>query len=106
LTSRDLDVHRNSGASIQVGAGYALLRWTARAPFKAAPAKRTSSGVGALGPVLQVSVRGRLVAPARLFRFLGRGITGARRLLAFALFPIVASAKLCCLLVGQDVLPS
>jgi hypothetical protein len=71
-----------------------------------ARAKRTSSGVAALGPVLLVSVRGRLVAPARLFRFLGRGITGARRLLAFALFSIVASAELCCLLLGQDVLRS
>jgi hypothetical protein len=70
------------------------------------PRERTSSGVGALGPVLRVSVRGRLVAPARLFRFLGRGITGARRLLAFALFSIVASAELCCVLVSQDVLSS
>jgi hypothetical protein len=65
----------------------------------------TSIGVAAPASVLQISVRGRLLAPARLFRFLGRGITGARRLLAFALFPIVASAELCCLLVGQDVLP-
>ena len=71
-----------------------------------APRERTSSGVGALGPVLQVSVRGRLVAPARLFRFLGRGITGARRLVAFALFSIVASAELCCVLVSQGVLSS
>jgi hypothetical protein len=75
------------------------------APSKA-PEKGPSIGVAALASVLQVSIRGRLVAPARLFRFLGRGITGARRLLAFALFPIVASAELCCLFVGQDVLPS
>jgi hypothetical protein len=75
------------------------------APSKA-PEKGPSIGVAALASVLRVSVRGRLVAPARLFRFLGRGITGARRLLAFALFPIVASAELCCLFVGQDVLPS
>jgi hypothetical protein len=67
----------------------------------------TSGGVAAAAaPVLQFSVRGRLVAPARLFRLLRRGITGARRLLAFALFPIVASTELCCLLVGQVVLPS
>jgi hypothetical protein len=75
------------------------------APSKG-PREGTSIGVAAPASVLQVSVRGRLVAPARLFRFLGRGITGARRLLAFALFPIVASAELCCLLVGQDVLAS
>jgi hypothetical protein len=76
------------------------------APSKAARREGTSIGVAAPASVLGVSVRGRLFAPARLFRFLGRGITGARRLLAFALFPIVASAELCCLLLGQDVLPS
>jgi hypothetical protein len=73
---------------------------------RSAPAPVGASGVAAPAPVLQVSVRGRLVAPTRLFRFLRRGITGARRLLAFALLPIVASAELCCLLVGQGVLPS
>jgi hypothetical protein len=103
--ARDIDVPRNAGASIQVGAGLRVgYVGQHGAPSEAAPRRRTSSGVAAPAPVLQVSVRGRLVAPARLFRFLGRGITGARRLLAFALFPIVASAELCRLLVGQGVL--
>jgi hypothetical protein len=78
---------------------------TARRAVQGRPATTASGGAAARASVLQVSVRGRLVAPARLFRFLGRGITGARRLLAFALFSIVASAELCCLLVGQGVLP-
>src|SRR4051794_22443838 len=63
-----------------------------------------STGVAAPGPVLQVSVRRRLVAPARFLRLLCRGIAGARRLLTFALLAIVASTELCCLLVGQGVL--
>jgi hypothetical protein len=70
------------------------------------PGRRTSSAAGAPIPVLQVSVRRRLAASACLFRFLGRRITGARRLLAFALLPILASAQLCGLLVCQGVLPS
>ena len=94
------------GASVLGEAAYAA-SGTARAgsAVQSRPREGTSIGVAAPASVLQVSVRGRLVAPARLFRFLGRGITGARRLLAFALFPIVASAELGCLLVGQDVLP-
>jgi hypothetical protein len=94
------------GASVLGEAAYAASGTARTGRAVQSPREGTSIGVAAPASVLQVSVRGRLVAPARLFRFLGRGITGARRLLAFALFPIVASAELCCLLVGQDVLPS
>jgi hypothetical protein len=95
------------GASVLGEAAYAA-SGTAHAgrAVQSRPREGTLIGVAAPASFLQVTVRGRLVAPARLFRFLGRGITVARRLLAFALFPIVASAELCCLLVGQGVLPS
>jgi hypothetical protein len=95
------------GASVLGEAAYAASgTFALGAPSKAASREWTSIVVVAPASGLQVTVRGRFVAPARLFRFLGRGSTGARRFLAFALFPVVASPELCCLLVGQDVLPS
>ena len=65
--------------------------------------QRHSLGVAVLALVL--SVAGRLIASAGLLGLLGRGVTGTLRLLAFALFPIVAPAKLRCLLVSHGLSP-
>lgn len=81
-----------------------LLTATHTARRRRRPRRRASTGVAAPAPVLHVPVRRRLVAPARLFGLLRRGIPGTRRLLACALLPIVASPELRCLLVGQGVL--
>ena len=65
---------------------------------------RRVAAYGRVDPDLPGGVlRVRGVAPAERFRVLRRGIARPRDLLALALFPVLASAPLRCLLLGQAV---